>query len=233
MPTTDDSYFAGINKGLPVGSCNGLAYVNDGYGVVLKIQFIQRFKSAPTDEEGEEKKEKQVGSFTQTGRLGEVFQESVEVVKIAVFNLLHSQGHHRDFDKNSYHLHVPMGATPKDGPSAGVSLFSALVSSATGQPVAKNLAMTGEITTLGEVISIGGVREKLTACKNHAITRVVLPLSNRKNVKKLPDEFKKGFTIYYVTDVKQLYEIAFPNEERQASLDDLHAHLESVGVQID
>ena len=69
-------------------------------------------------------------------------------------------------------------------------MFSALVSSATGKPVAANLAMTGEITTLGEVISIGGVREKLTACKNHNITRVVLPLSNRKHVKKLPEEFK-------------------------------------------
>jgi ATP-dependent Lon protease len=127
-----------------------------------------------------------------------VFSESVEVVKIAVFNFLHDKNIAKDFDKDSYHLHVPMGATPKDGPSAGVSLFSALVSSATGKPVAANLAMTGEITTLGEVISIGGVREKLTACKNHNITRVVLPVSNRKHVKKLPEEFKKGFTIYYV-----------------------------------
>ena len=103
-----------------------------------------------------------------------------------------------------------MGATPKDGPSAGVSLFSALVSSAINRPVASNLAMTGEITTLGEVISIGGVREKLTACKNHNITRVVLPQSNRKNVTKLPAEFKKGFTIYYVNNIKQLYNITFP-----------------------
>ena len=95
-----------------------------------------------------------------------------------------------------------MGATPKDGPSAGVSLFTALASSAVGRPVAPNLAMTGEITTLGEVISIGGVREKLTACKNHNITRVILPLSNNKNVKKLPDEFKKGFTIYYVSNIR-------------------------------
>ena len=71
-----------------------------------------------------------------------------------------------------------MGAIPKDGPSAGISLFSALVSIAIEKPVLPNLAMTGEITTLGEVISIGGVREKLTACKNHNITQVILPLSN-------------------------------------------------------
>ncbi len=72
--------------------------------------------------------------------------------------------------------------------------------------------MTGEITTLGEVISIGGVREKLTACKNHQITRVILPLSNRKNVKKLPDEFKKGFTIFYVKNIDQVFKICFEQD---------------------
>jgi len=94
-------------------------------------------------------------------------KESVEVVKIAVFNFLALNNISKDFDKNNYHLHVPMGAIPKDGPSAGVSLFTALVSIAIHKPVLKNLAMTGEITTLGEIIAIGGVREKLTACKNH------------------------------------------------------------------
>lgn len=102
-----------------------------------------------------------------------------------------------------------MGATPKDGPSAGTSLFAALMSIATDQPVAGNLAMTGEITTLGEVISIGGVREKLTACKNHRITRAILPLSNKKHVAKLPDEFKKGFTIFYISNIDQLYSVCF------------------------
>ena len=134
--------------------------------------------------------------------MGEVFSESVEVVKIAVFNLLHELGSAKDFDKDSYHLHVPMGATPKDGPSAGTSLFTALVSSALGKAIAPNLAMTGEITTLGEVISIGGVREKLTACKNHNISRVILPLSNRKHVQKLPIEFKRGFTVFYVSNIR-------------------------------
>ncbi len=126
-----------------------------------------------------------------------------------------------------------MGATPKDGPSAGTSLFSALVSSAIDKPVAANLAMTGEITTLGEVISIGGVREKLTACKNHNITRVVLPISNKKNVKKLPEEFKKGFTIYYVSNIRQLYDIAFPETNKAEDQNLLHEHLLSLGVEID
>ena len=74
--------------------------------------------------------------------------------------------------------------------------------------------MTGEITTLGEVIAIGGVREKLTACKNHQISRVILPLSNKKNVTKLPDEFKRGFTIFYVRDISQVYKICFDTDEK-------------------
>lgn len=128
-------------------------------------------------------------------------RESLDVVKIAVFNYIQDHKLFEGFDKEAYHLHVPMGATPKDGPSAGTSLFAALMSIATDRPVCGNIAMTGEITTLGEVISIGGVREKLTACKNHQISRVILPLSNKKNVKKLPEEFKKGFTIFYVKNV--------------------------------
>lgn len=204
VPMTDDTYYYGINKELPVGSSNGLAYVDDGYGTVLKIQFVR--KEFTKKEEKEEEKEGSsssapVGHLTHTGRLGDVMKESVEVVKIAVFNFLTQNNISKDFDKNSYHLHVPMGAIPKDGPSAGTSLFAALVSIATKKPVLKNLAMTGELTTLGEVISIGGVREKLTACKNHQISRVILPLSNKKHVAQLPDEFKRGFTIFYVKNI--------------------------------
>ncbi len=136
-------------------------------------------------------------------------RESLEVVRIAAFNFMAHNKMAKDFDKSHYHLHVPMGAIPKDGPSAGVSLFAALTSVCINRPLLESIAMTGEITTLGEVISIGGVREKLTACKNHQISRVILPLSNRKHVKKLPDEFKKGFTLLYVTNIEQVYKICF------------------------
>jgi ATP-dependent Lon protease len=153
-------------------------------------------------------------------------KESLDVVKIAVFNYIQERKLNEHFDREAYHLHVPMGATPKDGPSAGTSIFAALMSITTGQPVAGNLAMTGEITTLGEVISIGGVREKLTACKNHQISRVVLPLSNKKNVNKLPEEFKKGFTIFYVKNIDQLYNICFNTAENATNFD----HLKSIGV---
>lgn len=123
------------------------------------------------DEESSDSATPRTGAqLTHTGRLGDVMKESVEVVKIAVYNFLVKSGlvtGGRDFDRNSFHLHVPQGAIPKDGPSAGISLFAALVSIAIQKPVVPSIAMTGEITTLGEVISIGGVREKLTACKNH------------------------------------------------------------------
>ena len=93
--------------------------------------------------------------------------------------------------------------------------------------------MTGEITTLGEVISIGGVREKLTACKNHSISKVILPMSNRKNVTKLPDEFKRGFTIFYVKDISQVYKICFDTEEAALMDGTAFEALRSQGIEID
>lgn len=126
-----------------------------------------------------------------------------------------------------------MGAIPKDGPSAGVSLFAALVSIAINKPVIASIAMTGEITTLGEVISIGGVREKLTACKNHQINKVILPLSNKKNVTKLPDEFKRGFTIFYVKDISQAYKICFDSDEQRLQSGEAFDELRSMGIEIE
>jgi len=157
----------------------------------------------------------------------------VEVVKIAVFNFLAKQGLAKDFDRNSYHLHVPMGAIPKDGPSAGVSLFAALTSIALGKPVVPSIAMTGEITTLGEVISIGGVREKLTACKNHQITKVILPASNRKNVQKLPQEFKRGFSIFYVRNIQQVYKVCFDTPDEALVDGSQDAALKEAGIEVE
>jgi Lon-like ATP-dependent protease len=226
---TDDTFYKGINEMLPKGSSNGLAYVNDGYGAVLKIQFVKKTYGKYAHKEDKDGKDKSEGSLTHTGRLGETMRESLDVVKIAVFNYIQNNKLYEGFDKEAYHLHVPMGATPKDGPSAGTSLFAALMSIATDKSVCGNLAMTGEITTLGEVISIGGVREKLTACKNHQISRVILPLSNKKNVKKLPDEFKKGFTIFYVKNVDQLYNICFNLDQNSQDFE----FLENLGVEIE
>jgi endopeptidase La len=199
---TDDYYYSNINQMLPVGCANGLAYIDSGYGCVLKIQFVKRPFT------------KDKGSITQTGRLGEVMKESFDVVQVATFNyLIENYGFtQEDFEKASYHLHVPQGAIPKDGPSAGVSLFASLVSLIQGKPLNPNIAMTGEITTLGEVVSIGGVREKLTACKNHDITRVILPYSNKKHLEKLPQEFKEGFQIFFVKNIDEVYRLCFTKD---------------------
>lgn len=207
--------------------------MDDGYGTVLKIQFVRK-EFGRKEEKPESEKEngnKEIGHLTHTGRLGEVMKESVEVVKIAVFNYLTQKKIAKDFDKDNYHLHVPMGSIPKDGPSAGISLFAALMSIATKKPVLKNLALTGELTTLGEVISIGGVREKLTACKNHQISRVVLPLSNKKHVAQLPDEFKRGFTIFYVKNIDQVSKICFDSAEAIEKKD--FKDLKSMGVEVE
>lgn len=236
VPPTDDHYYEGINQGLPIGSSNGLAYVDDGQGSVLKIQFVKKEFAAKPEETTTDTKAPAAeprGSLTHTGRLGETMRESVEVVKIAVFNFLAKQGLAKDFDRNSYHLHVPMGAIPKDGPSAGVSLFAALTSIALGKPVVPSIAMTGEITTLGEVISIGGVREKLTACKNHQITKVILPASNRKNVQKLPAEFKRGFSIFYVRNIQQVYKVCFDTPDEALVSGSQDAALKEAGIEIE
>lgn len=203
VPTTDDFYFEGINKELPIGTSNGLAFINDGSGSVLKIQFVKNNFG------------KKEGTLTFTGMLGDVMKESVEVVKMATYNFLEEWNvlNKESFDKIGLHLHIPQGAIPKDGPSAGVALFCALVSSITQKPLRSNLAMTGEISTLGEVIAIGGVREKLTACKNYKITNVILPYSNEKSFNKLPAEFKSGFTIYFVKHIEEVHWIAFTNED--------------------
>lgn len=202
VPSSDDYYYEKINETLPVGCCNGLAYIDAGYGAVLKIQFVKRPFT------------KDKGQLTQTGRLGEVMKESFDVVQVAAFNYLseHHNFSKEDFEKASYHLHVPQGSIPKDGPSAGVALFASFVSLIQGKPLNPNLAMTGEITTLGEVVSIGGVREKLTACKNHNITRVILPYSNKKHFEKLPSEFKEGFQIFFVKNISDVYRICFTED---------------------
>ena len=197
VPNTDDYYYEKINETLPIGCANGLAYIDSGYGSVLKIQFTKRSFT------------KDKGQLSQTGRLGDVMKESFDVVQVATFNFLQSEFDYtkEEYEENSYHLHVPQGAIPKDGPSAGVALFISLVSVIQNKPLKPNLAMTGEITTLGEVVSIGGVREKLTACKNHNITRVILPFSNKKHFDKLPEEFKEGFEIFFVKDIKDVYKL--------------------------
>ncbi|MFQ5582370.1 MAG: endopeptidase La, partial [Mariprofundaceae bacterium] len=142
-----------------------------------------------------------------TGQLGKVMQESAEIAYSYITANLERFGVPKDFfDKAFIHLHVPEGAVPKDGPSAGISMATALLSLALDKaPVP--LAMTGELTLIGDVLPIGGVREKLLAAKRLGITEVILPFANKVDVEELPEYVPKGLTIHYVkhfTDVAKL-----------------------------
>ncbi len=131
--------------------------------------------------------------MTLTGQIGDVMKESVQ----AAFSLLKSRASrlHLDSDRlarTDIHVHVPAGAVPKDGPSAGVAMFTALTSLLTGQAVRPDLAMTGEITLRGLVLPIGGVKEKVLAAKRAGIRTVILPLRNRKDLVDVPPDAQRG-----------------------------------------
>jgi len=113
------------------------------------------------------------------------------------------------FMQNSLHLHVPEGATPKDGPSAGISMTSALLSLALNRSVKKTFAMTGEITLTGEVLPVGGVREKLIAARRIGVKEVILPEGNRRDVSELPKHIVTGLKIYHASRYPEVFSILF------------------------
>jgi len=136
------------------------------------------------------------GKTIYTGQLGEVMQESIQAALSVVRARSSLLGINKNFfDKHDIHIHVPEGATPKDGPSAGISMCSALVSVITGIPVRADCAMTGEITLRGEVLPIGGVKEKLLAAHRSGIKNVIIPVENVKDLKEIPDNIKQDLTI--------------------------------------
>ena len=112
------------------------------------------------------------------------------------------------FEKNDLHVHVPEGATPKDGPSAGIAMMTSLVSALTGNPVRKNVAMTGEITLRGHVLPIGGLKEKLLAALRAGIKTVIIPEENQKDLEEIPDEVKQNIRIVPVSRAEQVLTIA-------------------------
>jgi ATP-dependent Lon protease len=150
------------------------------------------------------------GLLTLTGHLGDVMKESARTA-LSWFRA-HAQQYGVDpaFYKDSeIHLHVPSGAVPKDGPSAGVTMVSALASQLTGRRVRGDLAMTGEISLSGRVLPVGGVKEKVLAARRHGITELILPRQNEKNVKEdLGEELRRELTIHYVADIVEVLAIA-------------------------
>lgn len=149
------------------------------------------------------------GKMRITGKLGEVMQESVQAAASYVQSKAPQFGIEPPlFDKRDIHIHVPEGATPKDGPSAGIAMCTSIVSVLTGIPVRKDVAMTGEITLRGRVLPIGGLKEKLLAALRGRIKTVIIPRDNAKDLAEIPDNVKKGLTIIPVARVEEVLQIA-------------------------
>ncbi|MDJ0683372.1 MAG: endopeptidase La [Alphaproteobacteria bacterium] len=149
------------------------------------------------------------GKVTKTGKLGDVMQESIQAAEYFIKSRAPSLGlKPTAFEKSDIHVHVPEGATPKDGPSAGVAMVTSMVSVLTGIPVRKDVAMTGEVTLRGRVLPIGGLKEKLLAALRGGINLVLIPKDNEKDLEEIPDNVKEGLTIVPVATVDEVLEQA-------------------------
>lgn len=160
------------------------------------------------------------GKLTLTGNLGNVMKESaviaLEYVKAHV-DLLGVD--YRIFDNWNIHIHVPEGATPKDGPSAGITIATSIASAITQRKVRKNIAMTGEITLRGKVLPVGGIKEKILAAKRAGITDIVMCKDNRKNIEEIPEKYLKGVEFHYVENVADVWQIALTDEKVEHPID--------------
>jgi len=153
------------------------------------------------------------GKATTTGQLGDVMQESIQAAISVVRGRARRLGIKEDFyQKTELHIHLPEGATPKDGPSAGIGICTSIVSALTGIPVRADVAMTGEITLRGEVLPIGGLREKLLAAQRGGIKTVLIPEENTKDLAEIPDNIKNKLEILPVRWIDRVLEVAL---ERQ------------------
>jgi len=180
-----------------IGVITGLAYTTMG-GATLYIESIPIPSSQP--------------GFKQTGQLGKVMIESSEIAYSYVRSLLKGNTKAVEFFKNSFiHLHVPAGATPKDGPSAGITMACSLYSLAVNKPMISSTAMTGELTLSGLVMPIGGVKEKIIAAKRAKLKQVILPFDNKDDFELLPDHIQEGITPYFVKTFNDVKKICFPD----------------------
>ena len=158
-----------------------------------------------------------------TGQMGNVMKESTDIAYTYArifYNEVQQDKKYKDlvrdpdfFLKNTIHMHVPEGATPKDGPSAGITMTTSLLSLAMNKAIRSDVAMTGELTLTGKVLSIGGVKEKTIAAKRSGITHIIFPYDNRKDFEELPDFIREGLTAHYAKTYRDVFKIAFGLEE--------------------
>jgi len=191
-----------------IGQVTGLAWTSVG-GELLSIESVV----VPGK-----------GKQTYTGKLGDVMQESIQAAITVLRSRAKSFGIDKElFSERDFHVHVPEGATPKDGPSAGIGMCTALISAITKVPVKADVAMTGEITLRGEVLPIGGLKEKLLAAHRGAIKTVIIPQENEKDLIEISDEVKADLKIIPVKWIDEVLEIALtkvPTEGESSSQDE-------------
>src|SRR5690606_24398824 len=149
-----------------------------------------------------------------TGNLGKVMKESATIALEYIKANAKLLGINPDiFEKYNIHIHVPEGATPKDGPSAGITMFTSLVSLFTQRKVKKSLAMTGEITLRGKVLPVGGIKEKILAAKRAGIKEILLCEDNRRDIEEIKPEYLKGLIFHYVKDMSEVLDVALTKEK--------------------
>lgn len=178
-----------LSKRSRVGLVHGLAWTSVG-GDTLDIEVLML--------PGE-------GKITFTGNMGDVMKESAQLAALCARDLAIKDGKEASyFKEHDIHLHIPEGAVPKDGPSAGITMATAIYSAVMEKKVDYGIAMTGELSLLGNVLPIGGLREKVVAAKARQIKRILVPEENRRDIEELPDEVKEGMTFLFVTTLKQV-----------------------------
>lgn len=193
----------------PPGVVMGLAWTAMG-GSALYIETAKRkLIEAP-------KKDATVsdGSLELTGHLGDVMKESARIALTVARNFIRKSDKDNNFLESSHiHLHVPEGATPKDGPSAGVTIVTALLSLAKGTPIRQNVAMTGEVSLMGKVLPVGGIKEKTIAAKRSGVNCIILPEENKKDYTDLPSFITDGLEVHFVDHYSDVYNIVFPQNQ--------------------
>lgn len=180
----------------PVGVCMGLAWTALG-GATLYIESI--------------KVSAEKTAMKLTGQAGDVMKESAEIAWSYLQSSVHTYAPgYTFFEKSQVHIHIPEGATPKDGPSAGITMVTSLLSLLIDTPVLDNLGMTGELTLTGRVLPIGGVKEKMVAARRSGLKVLIFPKDNLRDYEELPDYIRKGMTIHFVEHYDEVFRIAFP-----------------------
>jgi ATP-dependent Lon protease len=188
---TDETLY---NERIP-GVVMGLAWTSMG-GAILYIEAT----AVPSKTKG----------FKQTGQLGDVMKESTEIAYTYISSRIKDYGIPENFFNDNYiHLHVPAGATPKDGPSAGITMATALYSLAKKKPIKLHIAMTGELTITGKVLPIGGVKEKTIAAKRARVKNLIFPFENKKDYEELPAYIRKGLSAHFVNYFDEVLDIVY------------------------